>query len=233
MFRSRGIRVDKKNRGSHSTKLYYDDERLVHNEVIEKYVEESILNYFEYATDKSGNIVAYNLHNNLFVDNSTLYNDLSRENMQILDNISINIDSRIKNYTTGFRMDGDEIKNSVFYFYPTIETSERYKIKGIDDKREIIDTISKLACYFGLSDISKRELLELSNITTKFKGISVEFKPTDVEMKLYLRISTDKVYDYLGNLIEKSEFVKFGDVALFSVRIVGKDVEGYNLYYLK
>lgn len=37
MFRSRCIRVDKKNRSYYSTKLYYDDEQLEHNEAIEKY----------------------------------------------------------------------------------------------------------------------------------------------------------------------------------------------------
>lgn len=233
MFRSRGIRVDKKNSGYYSTKLYYDDEQLEHNETIEKFVKDAILKYFEYATDESGNIVAYNLHNISFVNNSVLYDVLSGDNISMLDNISIYVDSRMKNYTTGFRMDGGEIKNRVFYFYPTVETSERYKIKGIDDNGEITDIITKLVYFFDLSDRTKKELLELSCITNKFKGISVEFKSTGIEIKVYLRISNENVYGYLENLIDKCKLVEFGDVALFSVRIVSKEVEGYNIYYLK
>lgn len=233
MFRSRGIRLDKGKTGQYSTKLYYDDEQANHNEIIDKFIGASILEVFEYATDMCGNIVAYNLHNNPSVDGASLYSKLSKENYLILNNIPNIIDSRLKNYTTGFRVDGDSIKNIVYYFYPTIKTPERYKIKGIDNKSEIAEIVKKIIDYFELSGAAQRELMEISDLSIKFKGISVEFSSTINEIKIYLRIPTKAVYTYLKDIIKETDFIKFGDVVLFSVRIVGKNVVGYNIYYLR
>lgn len=237
VFRSRGIRIKKGNIQDSEPKTYYepDTRHLMKFEELNKLVKTGVLTYFEYSEKINGQLDSLNFHNNFFVSNNILYEKLSSEQKNILNNISDVFGEQFRNFTTGYRINENKICGISYYYYPTVWKETRFGIQGVTEENVINKMMLKFMDSYGIVQVDCRnEILFWSRLLYKFKGISVSFDNAEnVEYKLYGKIMPNKI-NLLSEYIPKlySSEIDFNEVALTSLRIKNGTVTGYNLYYL-
>ncbi len=239
-FRSRGIRFMRNTdhpKVSITSKIYYDaSAAILSNSDLKRYVDIGSLEYFEFSADEQGNIDTYNFHNNLMRLDRSLYADLSKEQLTIINDVPNIFDQSFRNYTIGYRVRNNLIQGRSYYFYPTIEKVNRYGIRGTTDVAKNRDYIEQFIKYLKIEDDDTRnEIIKYTSLFSKFKGISVTFcSNRNTEYKIYAKVDTYKIYDLLEEkmVIDRSLYEPYGDVVLAAIRISMNKIIGYNLYYL-
>lgn len=241
-FRSRSIRLMKDpvvaaSANFSNSKIYYDAESsLLTNSELKQYVNKGILDYFEYSEDEYGKIDAFNFHNNLEVICDDLYQNLLENQLKLIKEIPNIFDKSFLNYTIGYRVVNEKILGRNYYFYPTIKKEKGFGIKGITDSMIIKEYINKFISNLGFRNAETGlEIRSFASLMYKFKGISIAFSENNpVEYKVYGRISTHDIYEYLRDkiLFDFNLCEKYGDVVLVAQRINNDHVVGYNIYYL-
>lgn len=237
VFRSRGIRLLRNQDSSiqEQQKVYYEPNGcLVGHKQIRLWMKEDVLSLFEYS-EVNGMVDTYNFHVHLENEQySKIYSDLDEQNFAALAVIPSVFDASFRNYTVGYQIENGEIVRSSYYYYPTIWKEKRYGIKGIDDKKIILDEISRFADYIVAEPQSKDEIEDFGRTMCKLKGISLHFSENLSGYKLYGRCNKSELQAFLAERMKVNiESYGYGDVVLMAQRIQLGRVVGYNLYFMK
>lgn len=239
LFRSRGIRINRKKDNSIDTKMkiYYDaDLYKVENKILDNFVTKGIIRLFEYSIlEPENKIDTYNYHVDLcHKQNELLYEGIDSSRKMVLEIIPELFDSTFKNYTIGYRVNNKKITDTCYYFYPTEYRDNRYRIKGITNKSVILQESERFADYVSTDIFAKKEIIKYSSIMEKLKGVSVHLSNNKISYKLYGRIDSELLHEYIWNMIGYDlSKLNYGEVVLSAQRIEDGKITGYNVYFLQ
>lgn len=242
IFRSRGfgfyIATDQ-SINAVKQKVYYEADTIVLSCILDSVLpDNTTLSFFEFAENENGEVSSLNFHVDLMCDYSTLYSDLDESLKQMLKSLPQKIGNAFLNYTVGYRIKNLKICGKSYYFYPTIfrESEKRYGIKGITDKKRIIESVERFLCAIGCKNGFVYELRPYLEMIQKLKGVCVSVSDDHkFEYKIYGRIEKGRSSNFMKNLCaaDCEEYNQYGDIFLTAIRFSRTEILGYNSYYFK